>query len=111
MCAYYTQDRTIFGACTYELDHDIGNVWNPCSRASRIILMPMLLRIPAPMCQSCHSEMTTESPKTTHERIALYCFMLHPKAVHPAKNSENIAKLTPGNQCGGPVSYDSEVGR
>lgn len=54
-------------ASTYELNNDLDDVRNPWSRASRIVLIRVTYRIPAPKRRMSHSEATTEDPKRTYE--------------------------------------------
>ena len=58
---------------TNESDHGIGYFTKPCSKAPRIILIPVAERFPVAKSRSHFSKMKTESAKKVYESVSPYC--------------------------------------
>jgi hypothetical protein len=63
-------------AGSYELARDVGSCTMPCSRASRIIFLILVMqRALATKGWRSRSEATTEHPKPGHESIRAHCYI------------------------------------
>jgi hypothetical protein len=69
----HTRQRKSLETLFYELNNDTSCFWNHRSRASRITLTLLTVRIPAAKRRLRHSETTIRNPGTAHGSVSPYC--------------------------------------
>jgi len=86
-----------FQTRAYAVDNGIGAMTNPCSKASRIILMTMTQQSPAVQCRTSHSLETSEIPEIRIyiRKLLLLCF------AYPCRTAIQVRRLSKSRNISG----------
>jgi len=104
------REMRIIEACTYEQLNQITYLMHPCSRAYRVILIPLTSHVPTANRRMNHSEKTSENSQTTHESVNAYSFTVNIKTLHGKQVRKTNPEAAHSQLFNVPVSYSPRGG-